>query len=626
MKKQVLLLIMMVLPMVACAYDAYIDGIYYNFNSGEKTAYVTSNIKVFLNNYSGDIIIPNEVTYNGEKYSVTSIGGYAFSGCSGLTSVTIPNSVTSIGSSAFMNCSGLTSLTIGNSVTSIGWSAFEGCSGLTSVTIGNSVTSIGNNAFNGCSGLTSVTIPNSVTSIGGGAFAGCSGLEEVHITDIAAWCNINFHSNQFSYAHHLFMDGKEITDLVIPNSVTSIGGSAFEGCSSLTSVTIPNSVTSIGEYAFSSCHGLTSVTIGNSVTSIGEYAFSGCSGLTSVTIPNSVTSIGGYAFHNCSGLTSITIPNSVRSIGSYAFNGCSGLTSIVVDKNNPVYDSRDNCNAIIETATNTLICGCKKTIIPNSVTSIGERAFSGCSGLTSVAIPESVKNIGSEAFSNCMLREIYVGGVVPDMGSSSFSPAIYNHAILYVPNGTWETYAYNGGWYQFIRIKEITTSIEDLAPQHTYNLMNMDDSSYAVYDQIDNGVKSLAAMNDIDEDNPNHSWQMTEKDGNTYLYNIGAKKFAKSSANGVGFTLSDTPCPITMENGEDGIVLGSQRKTQWSFVVNEGQSANLDLNNIITSIETTRIESQMNETDWYTLDGIKLNGKPIEKGVYIVNGKKVYVK
>ncbi|MEY8606677.1 leucine-rich repeat domain-containing protein [Muribaculum intestinale] len=170
------------------------------------------------------------------------------SGCSGLTSVTIPNSVTSIGQRVFENCSGLTSVTIGNSVTSIGYYAFSGCYGLTSVTIPNSVTSIRERAFSGCSGLTSVTIPNSVTSIGERAFSGCSGL----------------------------------TSVTIGNSVTSIGYYAFDGCYGLTSVTIPNSVTTIVQSAFSNCRGLTSVTIGNSVTSIGKYAFSGCSKLTSI--------------------------------------------------------------------------------------------------------------------------------------------------------------------------------------------------------------------------------------------------------------------------------------------------------------------------------------------------------
>ena len=207
----------------------------------------------------------------------------------------------------------------------------------------------------------------SVTSIGSGAFRYCRGL----------------------------------TSVTIPNSVTSIGEHAFYGCSGLTSVTIPNSVTSIGASAFSGCSGLTSVTIPHSVTSIGRSAFSGCSGLTSVTIGNSVTSIGEFAFYDCTGLTSVTIPNSVTSIGELAFGYCSGLTSIVVDKGNVNYDSRDNCNAIIETATNTLITGCKKTIIPNSVTSIGNGAFYGCSGLTSVTIPNSVTSIGKSAFSNC---------------------------------------------------------------------------------------------------------------------------------------------------------------------------------------------------------------------------------
>ena len=270
-----------------------IDGVLFNKNK-------TTLIRYPEGKSATSYIIPNSVTSIGIyafykcssltsvtiPNSVTSIGSHAFNDCSNLTYITIPNSVTSIGNNAFNGCTGLTSITIPNSVTSIGNYAFSECSKLTSVTIPNSVTSIGIYAFYNCTGLTSVTIPNGVTSIGQFAFQNCTGLTAVHISDIAAWCKIAFgtsDANPLSYAHNLYLNGTLVTDLVIPNSVTSIGNNAFYNCRSLTSITIPNSVTSIGDGAFWYCSSLTSVTIPNSATSIGKYAFSNCSSLTSIT-------------------------------------------------------------------------------------------------------------------------------------------------------------------------------------------------------------------------------------------------------------------------------------------------------------------------------------------------------
>ena len=447
------------------AYDCKVDGIYYNLNNDDKTASVTSSS--INNKYVGTIIIPESITYSGTTYSVTSIGDFAFSLCSGLTSVTIGNSVTSIGGFAFNDCSGLTSVTIPNSVTSIGDSAFKSCSGLTSVTIGNSVTSIGkfafyycsgltsvtvdkNNgkydsrdncnaiidtstntlivgckntiipnsvtsigrfAFHGCSGLTSVTIGNSVTSIGDGAFYGCSELTSVTVDknngkyDSRNNCNAIIDTS----TNKLIVGCKNTT---IPNSVTSIDSYAFGGCSGLTSVTIPNSVTSIGEGVFSGCSGLTSVFIPHSVTSIGNQAFHGCSGLTSVTIPNSVTSIGDFAFSRCSRLTSVTIPNSVTFIGDSAFAGCTGLTSVTIG----------NSVTSIGEGVFSGCSGLTSVTIPNSVTSIGDRAFYYCSGLTSVTIPNSVTSIGDRAFQGCSgLTSVTIGNSVTSIGSWAFN-------------------------------------------------------------------------------------------------------------------------------------------------------------------------------------------------------------
>ncbi|MCR4736917.1 MAG: leucine-rich repeat protein, partial [Bacteroidales bacterium] len=259
-------------------------------------------------------------------------------------------------------------------------------------------------------------------------------------------------------------------------SVTSIGDYAFDYCTSLTSITIPNSVTSIGNYAFWGCSSLTSITIPNSVTSIGDYAFSHCSSLTSITIPNSVTSIGNYAFYICSSLTSITIPNSVDSIGSHAFRGCSALISMNVSPGNPTFDSRDSCNAIIKTTSNTLIAGCKNTIIPNSVTSIGDYAFDYCSSLTSITIPNTVTSIGDYAFNYCTsLTSITIPNSVDSISSFAFSHCSSLTSIT-IPNSV--TSIGNHAFYHCSSLTSITipnsvTSIGDYAFDYCSSLTSI---------------------------------------------------------------------------------------------------------------------------------------------------------
>ena len=199
-----------------------------------------------------------------------------------------------------------------------------------------------------------------------------------------------------------FYECAYLTSVSIPNSVTSLGRSCFQRCTGLTSINIPNSVTSLADWCFSGCSSLTAITIPNFVTSLGRSCFAWCDSLTSITIPNSVTSLAAWCFYGCSGLTSITIPSSVTSLGIECFSGCSGLESITVEEGNSVYDSRNNCDAIIVTSENQMFVGCKNTIIPNSITSLGDYSFEDCTGLTSIDIPNSVTSLGNYSFAYCI--------------------------------------------------------------------------------------------------------------------------------------------------------------------------------------------------------------------------------
>ena len=307
------------------AEKVFIGHLCYNLYD-DKTAEVVKDDS-YSTSLSGEIMIPSKIEYNSENYKVTSIGDNSFSFCSGLTSVTLPNTVTKVMGSAFYECDGLRKPVYNEHVFVRLPKSYEGA-----YAVPRGITQITGGAFGDCTGLTSITIPGSVTSIGGYAFSGCSGLKNPIYTE-----------HIFAYLPESYKGA-----YAVPRGITQITSGAFHRCTDLTSVTLPNTVVSIGYGAFFRCYGLTSINIPNGVTHIGDDAFALCFNLTSVNIPNGVTSIEYRVFCGCRSLTSITIPNSVTKIKDGAFSGCTGLRSITIPKN---------------------------------VTSIADDAFNGCTNL-----------------------------------------------------------------------------------------------------------------------------------------------------------------------------------------------------------------------------------------------------
>lgn len=555
---------------------------------------------------------------------VESIGDYAFEGCSSLKTIIIPKYVSEMGSKDFQDCTNLESIRISASVSKIGSRMFAGCPNLKSIVVEegnekydsrencNAIVETATNTL--VCGTENSTIPSTITAIGNGAFAE-TGLKNI----------------------------------VIPEGVTSIELQAFENCQDLESVTLPQSLKKLGYHVFANS-GLTSLVIPEGITYLPQGTFNGCKNLETVTLPTTLETIEYNAFSN-SGLTSIFIPKGVTNISSTSFNYCGKLSTISVSDENTTYDSRNNCNAIIQTATNQILRGTSNTIIPNTATSIGDNAFNDINSLTSIVIPESVTSIGQYAFRFCnsLAEVVCKAKVAPQLKSDAFSNDVLSKATLYVPEESVESYKADSEWKKFSDIQPLPYAYINISAaekttycsEHALDFTNIEGAKAYIASGFSPST-GVVLLTKVDKVPARVGFMVIGKEGK---YEVPYCETDFTYANLLVGTMSQTTIASTadgktnyvLSKGSDGVMfylannaMVPAKKAYLSIpstIVDETQVKAVRLafeDDMTTNI--IRVEDMTKKTTdkVYGLDGRCKMG--LSSGINIVNGKKIYVK
>lgn len=550
---------------------------------------------------------------------VERIGNYAFFDCTNLKTINLPEGLTELGYNVFKMCENLTEIVIPKGITKIPYCAFDDCYALTSVVLPDGLVSIEEEAFQFCSRLSSINIPGSIEHIAYNAFEGCFSLPII---------------DNIRYADTYLIEAldKTMNNYTIMEGTRQIASNAFEECKNMSAINIPEGVLRIYDEAFSSCTALLNITLPKSLKYLGSEVFQGCSALTSIELPDGLTNIRWGTFKDCSALTTINIPTSVTSIED-AFDGC---TSLPVVDNIRYADSyliemidRTASTCIIKPDTRFIASSSfenckniKSVSLPNKLLTIGKAAFSGCSSLTTITFPSTLKSIDEDAFHGCNFKSVVslatVPAVCPDESyiyDLLFEFRTYNHAPLYIPEGRYWDYAFAPGWGEFIHIKEMVMDDSELEDSKAYMIADTKGCNYTVYNAEKGTLTNVEYTHSLDEENEGSCWTVLREAGKSYLYNLGAKKFACMDKEGE-LSLAEAPVALDITSTENGLSINGNNRM---FVLNK--NINVDA----TGIEDIRIDNAQAEgVDIYYLDGRRMN-KSV-RGVNIVNGRKVVVK